>query len=222
MKIFQLLTQEKSTAILQTIREARFLDGKLSANGLAKNVKNNYEIDINDQNSKNIINNIFSILINNQWIKNHYLPKAFSIPIVNKYTTGNTYGRHFDNSFLKNGANFIRADLSYTLMLSSKSEYEGGELNIETGNYSNKIKLDAGQIIIYESMNWHRVEPILSGERVACIGWFESAIQNEEARELLSLWEDFQLSMPKENMNNDLIITMDYIKHKLQKTLSQV
>jgi len=178
MKIFQLLSKEEAFHMLQSIKESSFLEGKLSANGLAKKVKNNYEIDINNQNAKNILNKIFNLLMESEWLKNHYLPKTFSLPIINKYTTGNTYGRHFDGSFLRQGAHYIRADLSYTLMLSSPEDYQGGALIIENGLMNTKIKLDIGQILVYPSLLWHQVEPITSGERVACVGWIESSIKN--------------------------------------------
>ena len=62
MKIFQLLSKEEAFHMLQSIKESSFLEGKLSANGLAKKVKNNYEIDINNQNAKNILNKIFNLV----------------------------------------------------------------------------------------------------------------------------------------------------------------
>ena len=44
-----------------------------------------------------------------------------------KSSKGMKYGRHIDNAFMSSG----RADLSFTIFLSEKSQYEGGELLIE-------------------------------------------------------------------------------------------
>ena len=221
MKIFQLLTKDQALSILKEINSAPFIDGKLSANGKTKEMKSNLEIDINNEITKKIINRLYAILINNEWLKNHYLPKNFSLPIINKYSAGDAYGRHIDNSIIRHGTQFIRADLSYTLMLTDSSAYSGGELNIETNNIINKVKLEAGQIIVYPSMNWHYIEKINSGERVACIGWIESCIMNNEAREVLSLWEDFELSASKENISNEFQLNIDYLKNRIKNILSK-
>jgi len=221
MKIFQLLTENQALEITHKINESKFVEGISSARGLAKNVKNNYELDISDEVAKSITNNLYNILINCQWLRNHYLPRIFSLPIINKYKIGSTYGRHIDSSYLKHGMQFIRGDLSYTLMLSRSNDYVGGDLIIENNSVKTKVKLEIGQIIVYPSMLWHQVEPIVGGERIACIGWIESAIKNEEARELLSLWEDFALNHEKLDLSEDDLLMMSHFKNKLQSMLSK-
>ena len=57
------------------------------------------------------------------------------------------YGRHIDNPFMSSG----RSDLSFTISLSDKSKYSGGELMIEEMNSEKEFKLNAGEIIIYPS-----------------------------------------------------------------------
>ena len=47
------------------------------------------------------------------------------------------YGRHIDNAYMSSG----RADLSFTIFLTNKDFYEGGELLIETMNSEEKFKL---------------------------------------------------------------------------------
>ena len=91
------------------------------------------------------------------------------------------YGRHVDNPFMSSG----RSDLSFTISLTHKDSYEGGELIIETINSENKFKLNAGEIIIYPSTYLHSVEEIKSGERIVCVGWIESYVKSIEKREYL-------------------------------------
>lgn len=98
-----------------------------------------------------------------------------------KSTEGMRYGRHIDNTFMSSG----RADLSFTIFIQDKDNYEGGELIIEDINSEKKFKLNAGEIIIYPSTYLHSVEKVLRGERLVCVGWIESYVKSIEQREYL-------------------------------------
>ena len=76
-----------------------------------------------------------------------------------KASEGMGYGRHIDNAYMTSG----RADLSFTIFLSTENEYEGGELFIENLNSENKFKLNSGEIIIYPSTYLHSVEEVIDG-----------------------------------------------------------
>ena len=91
------------------------------------------------------------------------------------------YGRHIDNPYMSSG----RSDLSFTLSLTNKDFYKGGELIIETMNSEEKFKLNAGEIIIYPSSYLHEVNEVNNGERLVCVGWIESYVRSTEEREYL-------------------------------------
>ena len=91
------------------------------------------------------------------------------------------YGRHIDNAYMSSG----RADLSFTVFLNCKEEYEGGKLSIECFNSEKRIKLNEGEIIIYPSTFLHSVEEVINGERLVFIGWIESYVKSIEEREYL-------------------------------------
>ena len=91
------------------------------------------------------------------------------------------YGRHIDNPFMSSG----RSDLSFTLSLTDKNFYDGGELIIEEMNEDKKFKLNAGEIIIYPSTYLHSVKEVTNGERLVCVGWIESYVKSAEEREYL-------------------------------------
>ena len=78
-----------------------------------------------------------------------------------------------------------RSDLSFTLSLTNKDFYKGGDLIIETMNSEEKFKLNAGEIIIYPSSYLHAVNKIIDGERLVCVGWIESYVKSTEEREYL-------------------------------------
>ena len=98
-----------------------------------------------------------------------------------KSTEGMQYGRHVDNSFMSSG----RADLSFTIFLNSKDNYDGGELSIECINSEERFKLNAGEIIIYPSTYLHSVIEVTRGDRYVCVGWIESYVKSIEEREYL-------------------------------------
>ena len=61
----------------------------------------------------------------------------------------------------------VRTDLSATLFLSAPEEYDGGELVIEDDFEPQKIKLKAGDMVLYPATSRHRIEPVTRGVRLA-------------------------------------------------------
>ena len=48
-----------------------------------------------------------------------------------------------------------------------------------------RIKLDAGDLVMYPGTSAHRVEPVTRGERLASFFWVESMIRHDAQRRLL-------------------------------------
>ena len=57
----------------------------------------------------------------------------------------------------------MRIDLSATLFLSGPEEYEEGELLVEDTCGLHKVKLPAGDMLLYPSSSLHRAQPISRG-----------------------------------------------------------
>lgn len=108
-------------------------------------------------------------------------PKAVTRMLVSRYTTGMEYGTHVDEALMGGR----RTDLSFTLFLSAPEEYDGGALVIEDIGGESAIKLEPGDAILYPTGALHRVEPVLSGERLAVIGWIRSLVRRADQREIL-------------------------------------
>jgi len=156
-------------------------DGKKTAGSFASKVKNNLQLDRNSSVSKKNTDFIVKKILNNALIKSFALPKIIHGVMFTKSLRGMKYGRHIDNAFMSSG----RSDLSFTIFLSNKKDYEGGDLIVENINTENKFKLDQGEILIYPSTYLHSVEEITVGERLVCVGWIESYIKSIEEREYL-------------------------------------
>ena len=71
----------------------------------------------------------------------------------------------------------VRTDLSATLFLSHPASYEGGELVIEDNFGERRVKLAAGDMVLYPGTSIHHVTPVTRGERVASFFWIQSAVR---------------------------------------------
>ena len=156
-------------------------DGKQTAGKHAAEVKNNLQLKRDVNLSKKLSKLIIKKILSNDLIKSFALPKKIHGTMFSKSKSGMKYGSHIDNPFMSSG----RADLSFTIFLSSKENYDGGALSIESFNSEKKFKLEAGEIIIYPSTYLHSVEEVITGERLVFIGWIESYVKSIEEREYL-------------------------------------
>jgi PKHD-type hydroxylase len=156
-------------------------DGKNTAGSHASKVKNNLQLNRKSDISKELSLLINKKILDDNLIKSFTLPKHIHGIMFTKSLKGMSYGRHIDNAYMSSG----RADLSFTIFLSEKKQYEGGELLIENLNSESQFKLDRGEIIIYPSTYLHSVKSVLNGERIVCVGWIESYVKSIEEREYL-------------------------------------
>ena len=179
----KLLTKEEINSIKTKINKEEKLweNGKKTAGSFAANVKNNLQLSKNSEISKACTHVISKKILSNPLIKSFTLPKTIHGVMFTKSSQNMKYGRHIDNPYMSTG----RSDLSFTISLTDKSQYQGGELVIETLNAENSFKLNSGEIIIYPSTYLHSVNEVKSGERLVCVGWIESYVKSIEEREFL-------------------------------------
>ena len=179
----QLLSTDELKILRKNLENEELLweDGKQTAGKHAAKVKNNLQLKRDSDVSIKFSSLITKKILSNELIKSFALPKKIHGTIFSKSTTGMKYGRHIDNVYMSSG----RADLSFTIFLSCKDNYEGGALSIEDFNSEKKFKLNAGEIIIYPSTYLHSVEEVFNGERLVFIGWIESYVKSIEEREYL-------------------------------------
>ena len=180
---FQLLIQEEIEALIKNLKKenAPWEDGRKTAGSHASMVKNNLQLNRESEISQKLSHLIQKKILSSPLIKSFALPKIIHGIMFTKSLNNMQYGRHIDNPFMSSG----RADLSFTISLTDKSKYDGGELIIEEMNSEKEFKLHAGEIIIYPSTYLHSVKEIKNGERLVCVGWIESYVKSIEQREYL-------------------------------------
>lgn len=128
---------------------------------------------------------------------NFCVPKHSSGTIIAKYPKGGYYRTHHDE--------FSVGNYSTTVFLNNPDEYEGGELCLHLNGREEKIKLDAGYAITYSTGILHKVNDILSGERLCSIFWTTSYISDTF---LLELYRDLD-KLKKSLIENGVECNMD-------------
>ena len=179
----QLLIQEEIDTLIENLKKENTLweDGKKTAGSHSSLVKNNLQLNRESEISIKLSNYIKKKILTNPLIKSFALPKIIHGIMFTKSLSNMHDGRHVDNPFMSSG----RSDLSFTISLTDKNTYSGGELIIEEMNSEKEFKLNEGEIVIYPSTYLHSVREIKNGERLVCVGWIESYVKSIEEREYL-------------------------------------
>jgi PKHD-type hydroxylase len=183
IQIPSLLSKEELSQIEDLIRKANFVDGKLTASFAAREVKNNQQIDANDNLINEINNLLASIIQNNQLFNTIAMPKTIHPFLVSKYGPGQYYGWHVDSPAMGNPV--VRTDLAMTIFLSDPDNYEGGELVLQTGAGVVSLKPPKGDAIVYPCQYLHGVNAVQRGERLAAVTWIQSIVRSPDQRQLL-------------------------------------
>jgi len=182
----QVLTAAELDAVRGIVRRSRFAEGAASAHGAAKDVKANQQLECSREDHQRLAETVFGALHRNRDFSRTALPLELSVPLVNRYGPGMTYGAHYDLPFLPTpDGPRIRGDLSATLFLSDPADYDGGELCFARVGVEERIKLKAGDLFLYPASTLHRVAPVTRGERLAVVFWIQSMIRDHEKRALV-------------------------------------
>jgi PKHD-type hydroxylase len=182
----QILAAAELEAIRGLIGRSRFTDGAASAHGAAKQVKANQQLECSREDHQRLVEIVFGALHRHRDFKRTALPLEISVPMVNRYGVGMTYGAHYDKPFMPTpDGPQMRGDLSATLFLSNPEDYDGGELVFARVGAEERIKLKAGDLFLYPASTLHSVAPVTRGERVAVVFWIQSTIRDHEKRAMV-------------------------------------
>jgi len=178
------------------LREARAVlaraawgDGRATAGVQSAQAKNNEQLPQDSPATKALQQLVLGGLDRHARFFSAALPKRVFPPLFNRYGgTANAFGNHVDNAvrFIPGSrGERVRTDVSCTLFLNQPADYDGGELAVEDTFGSQRIKLPAGDMVLYPGTSVHRVEPVTRGFRLASFFWIESMVRSDEARRLL-------------------------------------
>ncbi|AKH42246.1 PKHD-type hydroxylase [Altererythrobacter atlanticus] len=187
LKIENVLDAEGVRRIREIIDAGPWVDGNETSGHQSRLAKRNHQLKQNCEAAAEAGQMVLNAIGQTPEFIAAALPLKVFPPLFNRYGQGETFGNHVDNSIRQvKGTEFrIRSDLSCTLFLEPPEAYEGGELVVEDLFGEHRVKLNAGDMVLYPASSLHRVEPVTGGARTACFFWLQSMVRDDGEREQL-------------------------------------
>lgn len=187
-----LLPAEEAAIIRELLVSAPWEQGSDTAHGAAKLVKKNEQLTKPSPELDKIRAILLRRLHAEPRVEEYAMPVRIVPPFVNRHVEGCSYGKHVDRAgrLLMPARNRARCDLSATIALNDKSEYEGGALTIYDGAARHTVRLSLGDMVIYPAGHIHEVTEVTKGERLAACLWMQSAIKDPAQRAVLASIHD--------------------------------
>jgi PKHD-type hydroxylase len=203
LSIPQVLTSEQVAQCRDRLAAAAWADGRVTAGHQSARAKDNAQLPENDPAARELGALVLEALARNTTFFSAALPQRIYPPLFNRYAGGQSFGFHVDNAVRydrsRGGAEPIRTDLSATLFLSAPEEYDGGELVIEDTFGVQRIKLQAGDLVLYPGTSLHQVTPVTRGERIASFFWIQSLVREDAQRRMM-----FELDVSIRHLTRDV------------------
>lgn len=201
LHIPDVLHQEQVAHAQRLLKEAEWVDGRVTAGHQSARQKNNKQIPAASPVAQTLGSMIVEALERNALFITAALPAKIFPPLFNRYGEGESFGTHVDNAVRQiEGTPYrVRTDLSATLFLNAPEEYGGGELVVEDLFGVHRVKLPAGHLILYPASSLHHVTAVTRGARLASFFWIESMVRDDGQRTLL-----FDLDMATQQVGRDL------------------
>jgi PKHD-type hydroxylase len=177
------LAPEEASRLEEIARTRPFIDGRIT--NPHSRVKANLQLDYADPAYAESSRLMVDALRRNETFRNAAFPKVMAPPMLTRYRLGNAYGLHSDAAFMPIGERPLRSDLSCTIFVSPPEAYEGGELCIQLGTHTVRLKGPARSAVVYPSNTLHQVAPVTAGERLVGLTFIESRIPDATLRSLL-------------------------------------
>ncbi len=223
--IEQVLSKAEVQEFVQVLDGSPWLDGKQTAMGMASSVKNNRQADANHANIRQLANRLLARIGATPQLISSALPHKIFPPCFNQYGVSEEYGYHVDAAIMRlpDSQEVLRSDVSMTVFMNEPDEYDGGELIISTEFGEQKVKLAAGQAVVYPSSSLHKVTAVTRGKRIAAITWMQSMIPDNNLRQTL-----FQLDTAIQHLSNQQqaerteLDRLHNVYHNLIRQFSQI
>ncbi len=206
LHVRKVLSADELRAARRLLAAAPWGDGRVTAGEQSARAKNNQQLPEACEASRQLQKLVLDGLARHQLFFSAALPKQISPPLFNRYGgEANSFGNHVDSAvrYLSDGSGRVRTDISCTVFLAEPDEYDGGELMVEDTYGQQRVKLPAGDMVLYPGHSVHRVEPVTRGQRVASFFWVHSMVRSDERRRLLFEMDQHLMSLRTRNGETD-------------------
>jgi len=223
LHIPNVLASEELLQCRELLADAPWTDGRITAGYQSAKVKENLQLQQDCDAARRAGSLVLAALEHNDLFISAALPRRVFPPLFNKYATGMSFGAHVDNAIrtASNGRR-IRTDLSATLFLTPPEDYDGGELVIEETYGVQRVKLPAGDMVLYPATSLHRVEPVTRGARVASFFWIQSMVKDDHERQLLFDLDRAVVELGSDHPDHRVLPKLTAVYHNLVRKWGEV
>jgi PKHD-type hydroxylase len=212
-----LLSAAQLSEFQRVLATAEWVDGKATDGYLSSRTKSNEQVQEGHPVARRLGNVILDELDKNPLFISAALPSKVVPPLLNRYSGGQSYGGHIDGAVRPIGGtpHRVRTDLSATVFLTDPAEYDGGELVIGDRGEEKRVKLPAGDMVLYSGGTVHRVAPVTRGVRLAAFFWVQSMVRDESKRSILFDLDNTQQQLIRTGADHDACVRLAGIYHNL-------
>ncbi len=222
VQISHVLSEEQLAHIRTQLAATDWVDGKVTAGAQSAGPKNNLQLPEEAPAARALGEIILSALGRNQRFMSASLALRVFPPLFNRYDSGMEFGPHIDNAIrlvkpsLGSGSPIrVRTDLSATLFLTDPSDYDGGELVVEDTFGTHKVKLAAGDLVLYSATSRHHVTPVTWGSRWSSFFWIQSMVRDQSARAMLFDLDNAVQGLRRQLGDSDQVVSLTGLYHNL-------
>lgn len=224
LTIPDLLSAEQVAIARGLLESAEWVDGKVTAGPQSARAKRNQQLPEGSAAAEALGDMILTALQRNPLFVSAALPLRVFPPLFNRYEGGQAFGNHIDNAIrqIAGSGHRIRTDLSATLFLADPDEYDGGELVIEDNYGVHKVKLPAGDMVLYPSTSLHHVTAVTGGARVCSFFWIQSLVRDDGRRALLFDMDTAIQRLARDVPDHPSTIQLTGVYHNLLRQWSEL
>ena len=224
LQIPQILNADEVAEYRQVLDAVEWVDGRVTAGHLSSQVKKNAQARHDHPTVRELGGLILSKLERDGLFMSAALPSKVLPPLFNRYGVGEQYGPHIDGAIrpVEGTPHRIRTDLSATLFLSAPDEYDGGDLVIEDVSGERRVKLPAGDMVLYSGSSVHHVEPVTRGARIASFFWVQSMVRDDGERTMLFKLDRTIQQLRRERPESATIIELTNLYHNLLRRWADI
>ncbi|WP_241607282.1 Fe2+-dependent dioxygenase [Rosenbergiella australiborealis] len=217
-----ILNTEQLTALTQQLAHAEWIDGRVTTGEQGAAVKSNEQVNTQSALYNDLQQFVLQAINQHPQFFSATLPVNISSPLFNRYQGGGAYGFHVDGAIRREENIWLRTDISATLFLNDPESYQGGELVIQDTFGQHKVKLPAGDMVIYPSSSLHCVTPVITGQRLASFMWIQSMVRDEKKRAMLSQLDNDIQQLAKHEGSSEVRMNLLNLYHNLLREWSEV
>jgi PKHD-type hydroxylase len=212
-----ILSADQARVLRARVAAARWVDGNATSGHQSEKAKYNEQLAEDSTEAQEAGRVVLDALARSQLFFTAALPKHVFPPLFNCYRPGMTFGNHVDTAMRTHAPSGrrIRTDISATLFLTAPEDYDGGELLVDDTYGTHRVKLPAGDMVIYPATSLHRVDPVTRGERISSFFWVESMVRDDAQRSMLFDLDMAIMRLTGAQPDNPALVSLVGIYHNL-------